>query len=59
MRLRSEIIDISAKRHLKRGVILDIDRKEHKEFIESAGFIYTPDQKRAIEEIVADFRSGI
>jgi len=22
------------------------------------GFIYTPDQKRAIEEIVADFRSG-
>ncbi len=56
--IASEIIDISAKRHLKRGVILDIDRKEHKEFIESAGFIYTPDQKRAIEEIVADFRSG-
>jgi len=56
--IASEIINISANRLLKRGIVLDIDELEHKLFLSQAGFEHTQDQLRAISDILDDLRSG-
>ena len=57
--IASNIINISAQRHLKRGIKLKIDHIEHKTFMSRAGFIHTPDQEDAIYAILDDMQSGV
>jgi transcription-repair coupling factor (superfamily II helicase) len=56
--MASQIINLSAQRHLKRGIILKKDLAEHKKFMNQAGFSHTPDQIDAIEAILDDMASG-
>jgi len=56
--IASQIINLSAQRHLKKGIILKKDILEHKIFMSEAGFIHTPDQEEAIEAILSDMASG-
>ncbi|MBL0721818.1 MAG: DEAD/DEAH box helicase, partial [Sulfurovum sp.] len=56
--IASEIINLSAQRHLQKGVILTIPEREHKIFMGRADFIHTPDQNKAIEDILEDMSSG-
>ncbi|WP_024790876.1 MULTISPECIES: DEAD/DEAH box helicase [unclassified Lebetimonas] len=55
--MAADIIKISAKRHLLSPMPLDF--KGVYEFIKKAPFIHTPDQKKAIEEIINDFKTKI
>jgi transcription-repair coupling factor (superfamily II helicase) len=70
--IASQIINLSAQRHLKKGIILcskeeqkcqdkqkarDIEL-EHKVFLSSAGFEHTPDQLKAIDDMLEDLASG-
>jgi len=56
--IASQIINLSAQRHLKKGIVLKSDLPEHKIFMSEAGFIHTPDQIDAIDAILNDFSSG-
>ncbi|MCF6201758.1 MAG: DEAD/DEAH box helicase, partial [Hydrogenimonas sp.] len=56
--IASEIINMSAKRMLVKGAAIDTDISELATFREAAGFEYTEDQVRAVEEIFADLSSG-
>jgi len=56
--IASQIINLSAQRHLKKGITLKIDRVEHQLFMSEAGFTHTPDQIDAIEDILKDISSG-
>jgi len=56
--IASEIINISAQRHLKKGVRLNISKSTHKRFMNRAGFKHTEDQARTIYEILDDMKSG-
>jgi len=56
--IASQIINLSAQRHLKKGIILKRDMVEHQIFMSEAGFIHTPDQKEAIDAILNDMSSG-
>jgi len=56
--IASKIINLSAQRHLQKGVILKIPKNEHKIFMSRAGFVHTSDQIKAIESIVEDISSG-
>ncbi len=57
--IASNIINLSAQRHLKRGIILKRDFIEHKIFMSQAGFLHTPDQEEAIDAILDDMASGV
>ncbi len=53
-----ELMELSAKRHLKEGIKIVIDRPLQEAFLKDAGFTHTSDQKRAIDEILEELASG-
>ncbi len=55
--IASQIINLSAQRHLKKGIMLKIP-EEHTVFMSKAGFMHTEDQERAIHEMLEDMSSG-
>ncbi len=55
--IASQIINLSAQRHLKKGIVLKIP-EEHAIFMSKAGFVHTEDQERAIFDMLEDMRSG-
>ena len=55
--IASEIIQIAAKREMIEAPVLKVDERIYK-FQKEAGFEYTNDQKRSIEEIFDDLSSG-
>lgn len=56
--IASQIINLSAQRHLKRGIVLKTNLEEHAIFMAKAGFVHTEDQERAIHEMLEDLGSG-
>ena len=56
--IASQIINLSAQRHMERGIVLKTDFEEHTLFMSEAGFVHTEDQERAISEMLEDMRSG-
>lgn len=56
--IASQIINLSAQRHLKKGITLRKNMEEHAIFMSQAGFIHTEDQERAITEMLDDLASG-
>ncbi len=72
--IASQIINLSAQRHLKKGIVLwsreqgagsSEEREfaikiaaEHQLFLSKAGFVHTEDQERAIFEMLDDMQSG-
>ncbi len=59
--IASQIINLSAQRHLKKGIKLLNSGKwgiEHKIFLSKAGFIHTQDQEKAIYDMLKDMSSG-
>ncbi|SFV62397.1 Transcription-repair coupling factor [hydrothermal vent metagenome] len=55
--IASEIINISAQRHLKKGIVLKRD-ETHALFMSQAGFIHTEDQEEAINSMLDEMASG-
>ncbi len=55
--IASQIINLSAQRHLKKGIVLPIS-EDHAIFMAKAGFVHTEDQERAIREMLEDMQSG-
>jgi len=55
--IAGQIINLSAQRHLKKGIVLKIP-EEHAVFMSKAGFVHTEDQERAIFEMLDDMQSG-
>ncbi|HIP41738.1 MAG TPA: DEAD/DEAH box helicase, partial [Campylobacterales bacterium] len=56
--IASEIINLSAQRHLKKGIVLKRDLVEHHIFMSEAGFIHTEDQEESINSMLEDMASG-
>jgi len=56
--IASQIINLSAQRHLKKGIKLKRDMEEHAIFMSEAGFVHTEDQERAINDMLDDMSSG-
>jgi len=56
--IASQIINLSAQRHLQKGIIIKLPREEYQIFMHKAGFVHTEDQKRAIDEMLEDMSSG-
>jgi len=56
--IASEIINLSAQRLLKKGIVLKCDLIEHQIFMSQAGFIHTEDQEEAINAMLDDMASG-
>ena len=56
--IASQIINLSAQRHLKKGIVLKKGLEEHAIFMSEAGFVHTEDQERAINEMLEDMSSG-
>ncbi|MEA3456801.1 MAG: CarD family transcriptional regulator, partial [Campylobacterota bacterium] len=56
--IASQIINLSAQRHLQKGIVLKTDMEEHTLFMAEAGFVHTEDQERAIREMLEDMGSG-
>ena len=55
--IASQIINLSAQRHLKKGIVLKVP-EEHAIFMSKAGFMHTEDQERAIMDMLDDMQSG-
>ena len=53
-----ELMEISAKRLLKEGIKIVVDRNLQQAFLKDAGFTHTPDQIKAIEDILDELSSG-
>jgi transcription-repair coupling factor (superfamily II helicase) len=64
--IASQIINLSAQRHLKKGIKLSSREQgaeskayaEHQIFMSQAGFVHTEDQERAINDMLDDMSSG-
>ncbi|SFV50759.1 Transcription-repair coupling factor [hydrothermal vent metagenome] len=56
--IASQIINLSAQRHLQKGIVIKLPSEEYQIFMHKAGFVHTEDQKRAIDEMLADMSSG-
>ena len=56
--IASQIINLSAQRHLKKGITLKQNMEEHAIFMSEAGFVHTEDQERAIKDMLDDMSSG-
>jgi len=56
--IASQIINLSAQRHLKKGIKLKRDMEEHAIFMSEAGFVHTEDQERAVNDMLDDMGSG-
>ena len=58
LEIASDIIAIAAKREMVDGLSIAMEEGEMVQFEADAGFVYTEDQKRVIDEILSDFKSG-
>ncbi len=64
--IASQIINLSAQRHLKKGIKLELGMRneelgievEYQRFLAAAGFEHTEDQKKAIDEMLSEMASG-
>jgi len=56
--IASQIINLSAQRHLKKGIKFKRNMEEHAIFMSEAGFIHTEDQAKAINSMLDDMSSG-
>ncbi len=56
--IANDIIKLAAARELVNGIKIFIDEHLIKKFQDKAGFAYTKDQKRSINEIFSDLSSG-
>ena len=56
--IASQIINISAQRALKKGIVIKSDPIEQTLFMSDAGFIHTEDQEEVIGDILKDLQSG-
>lgn len=56
--IANKIISLAAKRELIIGEKIDINQKDHIDFMSKAGFIYTSDQERAVNDILNELKSG-
>lgn len=56
--IASDIVNLSAKRHLSKGIHIALDESLHADFMGKAGFIHTEDQEEAISSILAEMASG-
>ncbi len=56
--IASEIINLSAQRHLKKGILFKRDDLDHELFLSKAGFVHTEDQLEAIKAMMDDMSSG-
>jgi transcription-repair coupling factor (superfamily II helicase) len=56
--IASDIINLSAQRHLKQGIVLRSDIEEHALFMAEAGFVHTEDQEKSIFDMLKDLSSG-
>ncbi|MGB5918117.1 DEAD/DEAH box helicase [Arcobacter sp.] len=56
--IANDIIKLAAARELVNGIKINCDKKILKDFSTSAGFDYTKDQKRSINELFDDLSSG-
>ncbi|QCD52303.1 transcription-repair coupling factor [Campylobacter sp. RM16192] len=56
--IASKIINLAAQRELIRGEIIKKDDMEYLTFLQNAGFEYTKDQERAVNDISSDLASG-
>ena len=55
--IASEIINISAQRHLQKGITLKkVDEQDI--FMTEAGFVHTQDQKKSIDDMIDEMASG-
>lgn len=57
--IAGEIVRLAAERELQEGVKLNTKKAEIAIFQRDAGFEYTADQARSIDEIFADFERGV
>ena len=57
--IASDIIALAAKRELTHGIKLNVDIPQIKQLQRDAGFEYTKDQLRSINEIFTDLSSGL
>ena len=56
--IANDIIKLAAARELVNGIKIDTNKKILEDFQKTAGFEYTKDQKRSVNEIFADLSSG-
>ncbi|MFA7084283.1 MAG: DEAD/DEAH box helicase [Arcobacteraceae bacterium] len=56
--IANDIIKLAAARELVNGIVVNTDKKTLLDFAMSAGFEYTKDQKRSINEIFNDLSGG-
>ena len=56
--IASQIINLSAIRHMSQGIKIELDPSIHSDFLASAGFIHTSDQEDAINDTLRELRSG-
>ena len=56
--IAAELINLSAQRHLKKGIVFKRDDIDHKLFMADAGFIHTEDQEEAIMSMIDEMSSG-
>ena len=56
--IAKELIELNAKRLLKEGIKIKIDKEAQERFLKEAGFTHTIDQKRAIDNILEHLSSG-
>ncbi len=55
--IAKELMELNAKRVLKKGIKIVVDKSLQEAFLKSAGFTHTPDQLRAIDEILEELGS--
>jgi transcription-repair coupling factor (superfamily II helicase) len=56
--IASELINLSAQRHLKKGIQFKRDDVDHQIFMSKAGFVHTEDQEHAIKAMMEDMSQG-
>ena len=56
--IANDIIKLAAARELINGIKINTNKPTLKDFVQGAGFDYTKDQTRSINEIFADLNSG-
>ena len=56
--IASDIVNLSAKRHLSKGIQISLDESLQADFMSKAGFMHTEDQEEAISSILAEMASG-
>jgi transcription-repair coupling factor (superfamily II helicase) len=57
--IASDIIALAAKRELSHGIKINTSKDELKRLQKDAGFTYTKDQTRSVEELFEDLSSGL